>query len=110
MLRPGGPGQPGEQQPVLGARREAEQLGSWAMGKHGAQAPGFTIDAMNMPHNQPPSCAVPPWVDSPSLGVITASGRITHLRHIRVAAGLPLEHHCAQPHRDLLLNEAFVVL
>jgi hypothetical protein len=73
LLGPGDPGQPGEQQPVLGARREAEQFGARAMGKHCPQPPDLTIDAMNMAHDQPPSCAGTPWLDKPVAGSITAS-------------------------------------
>ena len=77
------------------------------MGKHGPQAPDFTIDAMNMAHNQPPSGAGTPWLDNPSQGVITASGAYYASR---AAAGVPLEHHCAQPYVNSLLNEALEVL
>jgi hypothetical protein len=80
------------------------------MGKHGPQAPDFTIDAMNMAHNQPPSGAGTPWLDNPSQGVITVSGADYASPAARVTAGLPLEHHGAQSHGDLLLNEASVVL
>ena len=60
------------------------------MGKHGPQAPDFTIDAMNMAHNQPPSGAGTPWLDNPSQGVITVSGADYASPAARVTAGLPL--------------------
>src|SRR5437762_2981070 len=88
LLGPGDPGQPGEQQAVLGARGEAEQFGSRAMGKYGPQPPDLTIDAMNMAHNQPPSYAGTPWLDKPRRrsyhrfrGVLRLSGH-PHDRHL----------------------------
>src|SRR5215469_6132071 len=110
LLSPGDPGQPGKQQPVLGARGEAEQFGSRAMGKHGPQPPDFTIDAMNMAHNQPPSYAGTPWLDKPVAGSYHRFRGVLRLPARPRTAGLPLEHHCAQSYENSLLNEAFVML
>src|SRR5215469_909862 len=88
LLGPGDPGQPGEQQPVLGARGEAEQFGSRAMGKHGPQPPDFAIDAMNMAHNRPRPVPRPRGWINPSQGVITASGAYYASSAARLTAGL----------------------